>query len=755
MGNDICKKNKKQSKDCNNPVLVNKSTKITKEERDEKISDDNKIDMNLFSKYTQKCAHKKPIIKNCSYLQRIITVLNYYSPAEVQKDESKLILFCNEKYKRILDDYIHLVMEHNDDLQQINSTLEKCDINKCLSCSRHDIERHDRKDDSKNDLIANFYVDIYDSIHYYLLHLFDVGLRSRMNLIKYGGVSDNEIFSELKNEINKKNKQFSSSSRFKNNDKFNIKLNDNNYKINDLKPHNDSSNNENATETTFIDTMVDYIKKHKIKSTITQKLKQFMVENGFDSDAMENDVEDEKLSNIAAHISDNNCIQLIKQYILNAKFSSAAFSIGIIFYYWNYYKHISETEAQKILSNKNNMNDHSGIEIRKLYVDQKYSSFKQEILEYDSKFVTIKDFQENLMPKVEKYMDTIQAKKLRAADLDKHDLHYDIKPGTKLLKANVLSVKLYTDYTDLCTHFSSSFRQVHRSESLLSIKKRNQIYWWLSKILRETAQYYGDNKVSRRKTYGPFFCGMSLVMVLSEFNIRLCSPVSTSKQKEVALRFAGESGILMTLNNNGDYYSALYLRSFNCAWISQFKEEDERLFIGGDWRIRVQSITVISLVEIESFPEFFEVFYLFDCMINGSDTKKLEKNKVINIKSQYKNVISGLMDNNLGLETEKQFHKYVCDTFNVFLIKKTHIIVNLSYLNDYFQTLAELIIDPLQPNEYETTNKFNTLFFKLFKNIEHIIIYTDCKYQCDLMSFISFMESINNNMNNLSIMIRA
>ena len=68
---------------------------------------------------------------------------------------------------------------------------------------------------------------------------------------------------------------------------------------------------------------------------------------------------------------------------------------------------------------------------------------------------------------------------------------------------------------------------------------------------------------------------MSVVLNIPEFNIFLCSPTSTSKQIEVAIKFSGDHGIVIQLDNPpNDQYQ--FLRGFNCSWLSRYKEEDER-----------------------------------------------------------------------------------------------------------------------------------------------------------------------------------
>ena len=78
---------------------------------------------------------------------------------------------------------------------------------------------------------------------------------------------------------------------------------------------------------------------------------------------------------------------------------------------------------------------------------------------------------------------------------------------------------------------------------------------------------------------GPYYCGMNSLMTLPSFNIRLCGPISTSVQMEVALKFSKRSGIVMELDTplKGGQYS--HLHGFNASWISEFPEEDERYVI--------------------------------------------------------------------------------------------------------------------------------------------------------------------------------
>ena len=79
----------------------------------------------------------------------------------------------------------------------------------------------------------------------------------------------------------------------------------------------------------------------------------------------------------------------------------------------------------------------------------------------------------------------------------------------------LICIILYTDFTELSTDFSSSFRSKHKYEALTSIRKRNEKYFWLSKGLEEMIENYGQNYYDGigilSELRGPFYTGMSTV----------------------------------------------------------------------------------------------------------------------------------------------------------------------------------------------------------------------------------------------------
>ena len=146
-------------------------------------------------------------------------------------------------------------------------------------------------------------------------------------------------------------------------------------------------------------------------------------------------------------------------------------------------------------------------------------------------------------------------------------------------RSHLISIILYCDYSSLCSSFSGSFRKLFPFETLKAIKKRNKKYAIWSKTLKETVknygQYYYQGNGLLDKLIGPFYCGMSVVLNMSQFQMYLLSPTSTSVQFSVATKFSGTRGMILEMNNDKGS-SQQYLKGMDCSWISRFREEDER-----------------------------------------------------------------------------------------------------------------------------------------------------------------------------------
>ena len=271
----------------------------------------------------------------------------------------------------------------------------------------------------------------------------------------------------------------------------------------------------------------------------------------------------------------------IKQYIV----SNDSFNIGLRFYYWQKYKELEEIPEEEIWHEQRGTYDaHSGFKVCSLFIVGKYGSFKEEVINYKDEFAKDSNLVHVVMEKAKTYAKdskVIKAIKGKAnsSRYAKGEIppYYGILEDSPLLVEHLLSVLLYCDYTKHSASFSRSFRKTDEFEGLQSIKQRNSKYFWMAKRLRETVEIYGtcSHWTEKNRLKGPFYTGISRVINMPYFSIRLCSPTSTTLHIEVAMKFSGQQGMILSLNNPRKNFKCRYLRGFGVGAVSRYPEEDE------------------------------------------------------------------------------------------------------------------------------------------------------------------------------------
>lgn len=133
------------------------------------------------------------ITSNYPALTRLCAALRYFDFVQTSEwsEETKRALFVEfntEIYQWIVDDTAHLVREHPEDVQKIHREwlehygLAKCTVTHCEQTTRH-YQRGTMNrglaatltDD--NDSKYRFLQSLYDKVHFYVFHLYEVGLR--------------------------------------------------------------------------------------------------------------------------------------------------------------------------------------------------------------------------------------------------------------------------------------------------------------------------------------------------------------------------------------------------------------------------------------------------------------------------------------------------------------------------------------------------------------------------------------------------
>ena len=430
-----------------------------------------------------------------------------------------------------------------------------------------------------------------------------------------------------------------------------------------------------------------------------------------------------------------------------------SFSVGYRWYYWEKYKKMQTLPKDE--TSAINFNDHSGYHVSDLFVEKKYENFKEEVMAYEHISM---DQWLGMRQKANNFLKTERVKKARPFKQVLHNfdiLHYDIPADTPLNFWNLVALLLYTDYSAHCRVFSASFRRLSPFEPLEVTKERNRNFWWMSKTLRETVELHGQSRKGDvnpdiekyqpehrlNKQLGPFYCGVNRVMVLPQFNLRLCAPTSTTMQILVAMKFAGPNGSVIQLNNNsgGDFDD---LRCFDVSWLSRFPDEDERLFIGGFWRIRVETVRLIKTRQ--NFQTFIHPLFYFDAMV----TANVEM-KELKISKKQIGIIQSLIKWKLGQKSANGVDEYLIKTFEGYTENKQQIEINLFYLSMARKSMAKFIVHSLKTRKQkieDENRKVNLLqpgISQIFPNVKTVHINAGFglyQYQFSLLAFLKLIQ---------------
>ena len=129
----------------------------------------------------------------------------------------------------------------------------------------------------------------------------------------------------------------------------------------------------------------------------------------------------------------------------------------------------------------------------------------------------------------------------RYSDLKEEMLHYKYLDAEEVVNV-FIKAEIYLN-TNIAKSIKGGWKR-HPFQVSSSIKKHNAGYYWFSRILKHVMAFYGQSADTKNgplpKLHGPFYCGMSVVLNILEFNIFIRSPISTSVHLEVAMKVCAE-----------------------------------------------------------------------------------------------------------------------------------------------------------------------------------------------------------------------
>lgn len=284
------------------------------------------LNLAIFNHHTTPSNNINHDYNSCVAIQRLLVSLKYYNQLKIENDRNDQDIFSNfmdEVYKHeMFDDYYHLIQFHQSQLESIHDLaineyeIPECDVSKCNFANRH----FRKKDEKQSGLkIANksrleLYIETMDSLHFYLLHMHQLGYRVTLKSDKTDS-SDHETkssenddtyfdakFSEIFDAIQVAKNTTAELTRTDN--KFHISVADtdieNSEQITSIDPEQDHLK-------TFLDFI--YSQLSPIDNLSVPILKQIIFENGYDTESVDMDVQlyiDDGISNISRELQDES-----------------------------------------------------------------------------------------------------------------------------------------------------------------------------------------------------------------------------------------------------------------------------------------------------------------------------------------------------------------------------------------------------------------------------------------------------------------
>ena len=285
-------------------------------------------DLSVFTQQPDSCGNNH---EKCSSIKRLLSALRYYSSLDIihnQQHKDAFIQFIANTYEKLYDDYIHLVQRHGHQIENIHKDfmndfeeMTKCNIETCSFTARH--HRLDKPKQIEIDLALEIIKETMDSLHFYVVHIFDAQLRSLSlldndaNKMKSTSAehSKDEYYdpqlAEIRDRLIRNQHKIVRFRGFggRNGSKFNIKIG----------PSQDSGdqqleNGDNVTK--YLDKLYLYLESIGIAHEVIEDLHKFIQSEEYDTDSYTMDIMlHGENGNISNHISNEKCITYIVKLI--------------------------------------------------------------------------------------------------------------------------------------------------------------------------------------------------------------------------------------------------------------------------------------------------------------------------------------------------------------------------------------------------------------------------------------------------------
>eukprot|EP01084_Bolivina_argentea_P243858 408693_1 len=446
---------------------------------------------------------------DCKCAIRIKTILDQHHKIIIDKNEKTEIQIQNDVYELInnksfdgkysdlqfMNDFYHIKYIHNtsenshefDAFYQYltdSANILKCDMNDCKSVQRHYRTRNQLLSD--NAVNNSYSIKILSRCHTYFIHAYET-TKLTSDEINYIEQQLDQYKSKQKNAINddtdekmndktleltlniindKRKKVLSKISLIDNNKYITSVDNDDEKKVENYINYMDAEENEDEHILNLFCTLTQ--SDRNVAAMFLKETEwniQFAIDRYY------------ALAGDATKLAKTKTELKYKTRNTNDSMFGAVYNHGVYFWYWE----------------QNDLQPRNAIAIKKIY-----NNLKEEMLS-DNKITN--DQWNNLMDECEILKNTDEIRKIVSNGNDENI--YGVKLENEFSLQHLCSIKLYTDYSNLCAAFCSVFRvkklTSNSYETVKSLNRRNSKFANWAKLLIECVQCYGKLLIKNKK----------------------------------------------------------------------------------------------------------------------------------------------------------------------------------------------------------------------------------------------------------------
>lgn len=434
---------------------------------------------------------------------------------------------------------------------------------------------------------------------------------------------------------------------------------------------------------------------------------------------------------------------------------------GIKTYFWDYYKDNTTKDPFNY-----------GYEYKDFYIKQKYDNLKHEVLSNKNGHrLDIKQYNRTYN-KALSFMNTFYVRKVIKTENNFNNygtkerifndqgicdkLYCDIEDNQKISVQHIIAIILYTDYIKLAYHFRNSFRKFCIDsfyETDKEFKERKREYWHWTKLMTECIEIYGE--WSSASKYDTFYTGIYNKYIFNKFSANFICPISVTNELSVTSMYT--NGYILELSCNTSSAVSLFVKYFDCTFLSSFAFENEYVFIGGCINGKSLNISSIRCIKDNiNYSCFIRAINIFIKAING------QRIDLLNIKSKATKIDYLIIDKliahkisrfDINNKYNNKYPKYVNDIFASIINNQKCVKLSIYNIKSMYSKLKKYFISTTT-NKKRNCNK-NAIDLILYETIitlcpnctEIVVEMSNSKnlvFQMELMILLSIITKINN-----------